>query len=228
MTHKKCRPAARDGQPFQLPAADLVFDPQQVLARVEEDIRKFIALDQQLGERALHLAEDLNTLTRYNIASPELVRQICQIILKTPLYLNVPKSIRGGGEERGVGGNDGDGGDDYIYISPSMDKSSPETGVVKGGCAQAPTPIVYTAEIVQSLCDHLVKLGIDGAASLIQEYGPDRVGAKLMYALDQPEGKIKDLPGYIIASVVGRSGKGSPGKPADRYLKGRYGHLVQH
>jgi hypothetical protein len=219
---------ARDDQPFQLPAAELVFDPQEVLARVKADIERFIALDEELGERALHLAEDLNTLTRYHIAEPETVRKICQIILKMPLFLNLQNPPR-----TPVVHDENGGGDVDITITttpPSSPSPTPSSSkiVQSQGDILTGTPIVYTAKIVQSLCDHLQKLGIDGAADLIKEYGPERVAEKLCYALDQPEGRIKDLPGYIVASVVGRSGKAAPVKTENRYLKGRYGHIVQH
>lgn len=206
MARKTRHQPARDDQPFQLPAADLVFDPQEVLARVKTDIEKFIALDEELGERALHLAEDLNTLTRYKIAEPETVRKICQIILKMPLFLNVQNPLR----------------------TPVVRNDDEEDGSRDIDPSSSSSPQCKDVQIVQSLCDHLRKLGITTPEHLIYQYGFDRVAEALEYVLDQPEGRIKDLPGYIITTVVGRPGKVSPGKTADRFLKGRYGHLVRH
>jgi len=206
MAHQKRRPAARDDQPFQLPAADLVFDPQEILTRVKADIERFIALDEELGERALHLAEDLNTLQRYKIAEPETVRKICQIILKMPLFLNVHNPLI----TPVVRSDDDD--DRHRTVSSSSSSPTPSS----------------SPQIVQSLCDQLKAFGIVNPETLIHEYGFDRVAEKFTYVLDQPEGLIKDPPGYFITLVVGRPGKVAPGKRADRWLKGRYGHLVRH
>ncbi len=107
--------------------------------------------------------------------------------------------------------------DDGISTSPSRRSS------LSSDCASP-----------EQLIDELTDLGFDNAAAFVIQHGADRISQALARALSRPPGTIKNLPGYIRSLVTTRGPipkpekPRQPPKPVDRYLSGKYGHIVKH
>jgi len=119
-----------------------------------------------------------------------------------------------------------DDDDDIIYPSVPLKASSSSSS-----SSGQPT----TAE---DLINALTNLGFDSAHAFVIHHGFERVNAALSRALSRPPGTIRNLPGYIRSITTQRGPIAPPQEPPqpqqspppseNRYLKGKYGHLVRH
>ena len=114
--------------------------------------------------------------------------------------------------------------DDVLYpdllSSISSSASCPDSRLQRG-CFESDT---------DELIAGLTHLGFDAALNFVQQYGTQRVRAALERALSQPRGTIRNLPGYIrylVASPGPISRPKPQAQPNDKYISGRYGHVVQ-
>jgi len=80
------------------------------------------------------------------------------------------------------------------------------------------------------LITELAELGFDGSAAFIGRFGPERIRRAIARAKAHPPGKIKNLAGYIRYLVTTPGPIPEPEKPKDdreKYISGRYGHMVK-
>ena len=120
-----------------------------------------------------------------------------------------------------------DDDDAYIYTDtpPKASSSSP----------------VQPPETAEELIIAMTTIGFDLASDFVIKHGFERVNAAMLRALSRPPGTIRNIPGYIRAIVTTRgpiappqepppppTPQEQPQQPANRYLKGKYGHLVRH
>ena len=110
-----------------------------------------------------------------------------------------------------------DDDENYIYTDLSLKPSSSSSG-------QPP-------ETAEELIIAMTTIGFDLASDFVIKHGFERVNAAMQRALSRPPGTIRNLPGYIRAIATARgpiAPPQEPQKPEERYLKGKYGHLVRH
>jgi len=88
----------------------------------------------------------------------------------------------------------------------------------------------WTGSHIDRLAADLAALGFDGPLELILDYGYDRVKAALDRAKSRPQHKITNMAGYIryLCRLKGPvAAADRQPDPNDRYISGKYGHLVR-
>ncbi|MCJ7831539.1 MAG: hypothetical protein MUP86_03360 [Dehalococcoidia bacterium] len=106
----------------------------------------------------------------------------------------------------------------YTSTSPDLSKDMNITGVVKGAddfCTKA------------DVMAYLSSIGFNKADAVIAKFGLLKVKEALEYACRQPPGKVRNMGAYIRGVLHDARPLGSRHRDPDRYVKGRYGHVVQ-
>ena len=108
----------------------------------------------------------------------------------------------------------------FMYTSPSVD-------LEKNINITSPPPekpaFCTKAEVVSYLQD----LGFDNPDQVIATHGLARVKEIIRYACSQPSGKVQNLGAYIRGVLSKSVPPGPRRQDPDRYVKGRYGHVVK-
>ena len=196
---------------YQLPHPDLVSIPPALLEHTRVDLLSYIDLWERLGAAAEVLARDLRELESAGGCPDDLAAALLEAI----------QLWRGSTIARGRARAHID--DDDVSISTDPQTSSSNGGFL-GGCAEISSK--------GDLVDRLHSLGFLDPRAFIDNHGQERVKAALLYALSKPPKSITNLTGFIVRLVekpgkIPRpvSGKGPP--DPDRYVRGRYGHMVK-
>jgi len=117
--------------------------------------------------------------------------------------------------------------DDDASSSSSSSSSPPEVIGGMGERGEVKFQTTYLGSQVVELANELTELGFDGAMDFIVKHGYDRVKAARDRALSRPQGRIKNIAGYIRYLAITKGAIPAPnGKPEDKYTKGKYGHLM--
>jgi len=80
-----------------------------------------------------------------------------------------------------------------------------------------------------SLIDQLYQIGFDAAAAFVARHDPERIALAIEYAKSKPRGKIQNLPGFIryLVEKPGKIPAPLEKKERDKYVTGKYGHIVK-
>lgn len=115
------------------------------------------------------------------------------------------------------------------------DGTNPSSSSSHQSSSSAPEfPEIDFESDVDQLIDELGEVGFDAATAFVMRYGTERVRQALDLAKSK-EDQLTNMPGYIRMLVTSRGKIPKPQKPKepkgerdpDRYIKGKYGHLVQ-
>lgn len=88
-------------------------------------------------------------------------------------------------------------------------------------------PTTFQESEIDQLARRLTEIGFDCAMDFIVKNDRDRVKAALELALSKPIKQIRNLPGYIRYLVKTPGEIPKPVQPGNKYIKGKYGRLVQ-
>jgi len=115
--------------------------------------------------------------------------------------------------------------DDDVDI-PSSSSSGVDRGMGEEGVLPA-LKLTYQDSELEELADELGKVGFDCAMAWLVKQDVARVEAALALYRSKPPSSIKNPAGYI-RYLVKSSGKiPAPPDASDKYVKGRYGHMVK-
>lgn len=94
-------------------------------------------------------------------------------------------------------------------------------------------PTTFNKSEIEQLVDQLTELGFDCAMRFVSSNDPERIRAAVERALSRPTGTIKNLAGYIRYLVKTPGAIPPPNHKvkdkleADKYIRGKYEHLVK-
>jgi hypothetical protein len=197
---------------FQLPHPDLVTDTPTPLERTQQDIAAFKHHWEQLGLQAQRLAQDLQDLEAAGGVPPDISAAIQRAINLCVL----PDSEGYAHEERGVGGRGGGGCGEVIHNhNQKMDTSTP--GGYKGGADP----------LEEELVRKLFALHICNARLLVRRYGCQIVQESLDQLHARPSGSVANPGAYLCGILRKYSIPAAPAPADNRYVRGKYGHLVK-
>lgn len=102
------------------------------------------------------------------------------------------------------------------------------------GLGEGEIPAAATLPSARSELDELIadlqSIGFDMPMEYLARNSLARVRAALDYARSKPFGQVRNVPGYIrfLVKSTGRIPKRLPDPPQNKYLSGKYGHMVRH
>lgn len=213
MRRKRQEPTGPDTS-FQIPAADLVTEPTPPSTQLWAELEEFDALvdlaqgiQEKLGSRALRLVEGLTQMLARGETDPDLEAQIIGIVRNLPLIQQLVKngpltSVTVTDTDRSIKGN-----------------TVTETETAPNCAKLAP----------HSLAEYLESRGFRDAPEFIRKHGIRLVMEATLMALDKPPGSVGNFAAYVQGIVAKKTAAAKP-KPRglERYLGGKYGHIVQH
>lgn len=88
-------------------------------------------------------------------------------------------------------------------------------------------PTTFENSELEDLAAELTEFGFDAAMSFLIRNDPARVRAALEWVKHKPKGQIKNPAGLIRYLVKTPGPIPTVPNPADKYTKGRYGHMVR-
>jgi len=213
MRRDKQVPAGPDTS-FQIPAADLVTDPSPPSVQLRAELEEFAALvdlagalQEELGKRALRLIEGLTQMLAQGEQDPDLEAQIVQIVQNLPLIHQLTQNRPLHYDH------------DDINIPPDPgDKSSYQHA--RANCAKLGQG---------GLPELLSSWGFSDPDNVICKHGARRIQEAVQFILSRPPGSVKNLGGYL-RTLLETAPAAPPAKRTglDRYLGGKYGHIVEH
>lgn len=121
--------------------------------------------------------------------------------------------------------------DDDVDIPSSSSSSGVDRGMGEEGVLPA-MKLTYQDTELEELVDELGKVGFDCAMAWLVKQEIARVEAALALYRSKPPSSIKNPAGYIRYLVKSPGKIPMPGPPMppgldpDKYIKGRYGHMV--